>query len=550
MSRASSQTRSHQPISFEMRRDYSKIKAKGKISEMLTDFHLHGRNRYMKINQPANSGVSSARSFYENRAYNHSSTRSISNNRKGFKNPLLNRYEDLGEEEYERKQYVFEYHEEDRDSSRRKKRNRDRSKKKRQANGGLEEADDSGDDGGGGGGGGRARRHNNDNSIDRGGPDRRKKDNTNSSIDRGGGGGGGDKRGKDNKHDTSIDRGGGGGDRRGKDQKHDNSMDKGGAGERRGKERTKETTSLSKKSDKEVDERKVDETVKQIEKFVKSKSNASGNMNGDGNGEFKKNRSKSDLKKNGRIGAGENELIRNGYESDLDHSPNGDVKRNRRRKKKENGEVNGDGDTDLNASRNRTKKKNGSFINGNGTTDYDSTGAGYDSNAENGKKHRTRTETNSLTGKEYEDLIAREGSKLSMNSSRKLDNGGAESPSQKSSRSSRKNRDEKNGSKLENANENPSEEQKEDLFREKNIVVNKAVDDIDDPDSLAKRPVKKKYNSTNKDVEDENGDGDVITSPRNRQPTNPTPRKTLKESSTQTPRDVSFLLIKLNKRYD
>ena len=64
-------------------------------------------------------------------------------------------------------------------------------------------------------------------------------------------------------------RGGGGGDRRGKDPKHDNSMDKGGDGERRGKERTKETTSLSKKSDKEVDERKVDETVKQIEKFLK-----------------------------------------------------------------------------------------------------------------------------------------------------------------------------------------------------------------------------------------------------------------------------------------
>jgi hypothetical protein len=162
MSRASSQTRNQQPITFEMRRDYSKVKAKGKISEMITDFHLHGRNRYMRINQPANSGVSSARSFYENRTlHNNSSMRSMSNNRKGFKNPLLTRYEDLGEEEYERKHYVFEYNEDDRDSSRRKKRNRDRSKKKRQANGGLEQAEDSGDEGGGGDG--RGRRHNNNN---------------------------------------------------------------------------------------------------------------------------------------------------------------------------------------------------------------------------------------------------------------------------------------------------------------------------------------------------------------------------------------------------
>jgi len=118
----------------------------------------------MRINQPANSGVSSARSFYENRTlHNNSSMRSMSNNRKGFKNPLLTRYEDLGEEEYERKHYVFEYNEDDRDSSRRKKRNRDRSKKKRQANGGLEQAEDSGDEGGGGGGDGRGRRHNNNN---------------------------------------------------------------------------------------------------------------------------------------------------------------------------------------------------------------------------------------------------------------------------------------------------------------------------------------------------------------------------------------------------
>ena len=106
-----------------------------------------------------------------------------------------------------------------------------------------------------------------------------------------------------------------------------------------------------------------------------------------------------------------------------------------------------------------------------------------------------------------------------------------------------------NGSKLTDTssfnNENPSEEQKEDLFREKNIVVNKAVDDIDDPENLTKRPAKKAYNSTNKDIENQEGDSNgnenetSKTSARNAQTTNHSPRKILKESSTQTPRDVS-----------
>jgi hypothetical protein len=329
---------------------------------------------------------------------------------------------------------------------------------------------------------------------------------------------------------------------------------------------------LSKKSEKEVDERKVNETVKQIENLIKSKSNASGggvngNENGDKNVEnSKKNKSKSDLKKNGKKNGGDggdnddyddNGKIRNGYESDLDHSPNGMKKRNRRRHKKENGGMNEEsGEENGNAgnpnkSRNGSKMQNESFINGNGNPDYESTGGGgYDSNMDSAKKHRTRREINSLTGKEYEDKLARdrEGSKLSLNSSRRDDTDGG----QKSSRSSRlkdkkdsSSRSEMNGSRLTNSstfnNENPSEEQKEDLFREKNIVVNKAVDDIDDPENLTKRPLKKAYNSTNKDIDDENGDEvDGLTSPRNRQAINPTPKKTLKESSTQTPRDVSI----------
>jgi hypothetical protein len=39
------------PISFNMHREYNTRKSKGKLAEII-DFHLHGKNRYLKINQP------------------------------------------------------------------------------------------------------------------------------------------------------------------------------------------------------------------------------------------------------------------------------------------------------------------------------------------------------------------------------------------------------------------------------------------------------------------------------------------------------------------
>ena len=83
------------PIKFDLTRDYTKVKSKGKIAEII-DFHMHGRNRYMKINQPV-------------------SPRSVPKQWTKFKNPKLNQFEGTGEEAYEPKSYVFDYQEEDDD---------------------------------------------------------------------------------------------------------------------------------------------------------------------------------------------------------------------------------------------------------------------------------------------------------------------------------------------------------------------------------------------------------------------------------------------------
>jgi hypothetical protein len=84
-------------ISLSLSREYTKVKPKGKLSEII-DFHLSGRNRYMVINQPK---VSTPRLPT---ASNTSSTR----NPNRFRNPLLNKYDHDGEDDYERKHYVFE----------------------------------------------------------------------------------------------------------------------------------------------------------------------------------------------------------------------------------------------------------------------------------------------------------------------------------------------------------------------------------------------------------------------------------------------------------
>lgn len=91
--------RSSRPFSFEIKREYNKkLQQKGKLSEII-DFHMKGRNRYMKINQP-------------------SKLRTVDRDWTRFKNPLLNRY-DVSEEDdgYERKHYVFEYIEEDEENA-------------------------------------------------------------------------------------------------------------------------------------------------------------------------------------------------------------------------------------------------------------------------------------------------------------------------------------------------------------------------------------------------------------------------------------------------
>lgn len=89
-------------ISLSMSREYKKVKPKGKLSEII-DFHMTGRNRYMVINQ---TRVSSRQNL-------NSSALSNSRNPAKFRNPLLNKYEDDGDEDYERKHYVFEDQDDD-----------------------------------------------------------------------------------------------------------------------------------------------------------------------------------------------------------------------------------------------------------------------------------------------------------------------------------------------------------------------------------------------------------------------------------------------------
>jgi hypothetical protein len=103
----SSKTSPRRDISFELKRiyrnrdQYAASKAsKGSNNALDTiDFHLNGRNRYMKINQP--STLSSQQKLesellVENRQW----TR--------FKNPKLNRYDTLDQDDYKPKHYVFD----------------------------------------------------------------------------------------------------------------------------------------------------------------------------------------------------------------------------------------------------------------------------------------------------------------------------------------------------------------------------------------------------------------------------------------------------------
>lgn len=88
-------------ISLTMSREYKKVKPKGKISEII-DFHIHGRNRYMVINQ------SRAGSQQKLRGLGPGPTLAGMRNPAKFRNPLLNKYEHDGDDDYERKRYIFE----------------------------------------------------------------------------------------------------------------------------------------------------------------------------------------------------------------------------------------------------------------------------------------------------------------------------------------------------------------------------------------------------------------------------------------------------------
>jgi hypothetical protein len=123
------------PISFEIKREYNNVKPKqkGKISDII-DFHVSGRNRYMRINQPSSSLSSRANSISRNTG---TSSGLSSRNKTLFKNPRLNRYDDTGEDDYEIKQYVFDYQEDD--SAQKKRHGRSRTRKERRRNGGLED---------------------------------------------------------------------------------------------------------------------------------------------------------------------------------------------------------------------------------------------------------------------------------------------------------------------------------------------------------------------------------------------------------------------------
>jgi hypothetical protein len=84
-------------ISLTMSREYKKVKPKGKLNEII-DFHMNGRNRYMVINQQRASS----------RQKLPAPTPTGVRNPAKFRNPLLNKYEDDGDDDYERKRYVFE----------------------------------------------------------------------------------------------------------------------------------------------------------------------------------------------------------------------------------------------------------------------------------------------------------------------------------------------------------------------------------------------------------------------------------------------------------
>lgn len=91
-------------ISFEMKRVYKEnyefeSKPKGKIIDII-DFHLNGRNRYMKINQPSNKDNVL---LTEQRDW----TR--------FRNPKLNKYEHKDQDSYKPKKYIFDYNPSDED---------------------------------------------------------------------------------------------------------------------------------------------------------------------------------------------------------------------------------------------------------------------------------------------------------------------------------------------------------------------------------------------------------------------------------------------------
>jgi hypothetical protein len=110
--------RSTKPFSFEIKREYNnKLHQKGRLSEII-DFHVKGRNRYMKINQPTK-------------------LKTVDRDWTRFKNPLLNKY-DVSEEDdgYERKHYVFDYIEEEDENAKENdsEDNQEKSKKKSTTN--------------------------------------------------------------------------------------------------------------------------------------------------------------------------------------------------------------------------------------------------------------------------------------------------------------------------------------------------------------------------------------------------------------------------------
>lgn len=109
-----------QTISFQLRREYKDLRNPGKLSGLI-DFNLHGKNRYMKINQPV-------KSQNEPRMVSPRSS-PVRDKKSRFKNPILNRYEDSGDEEYEAKKYVFDYEDGDSvDKIKKKTRRRVRNK--------------------------------------------------------------------------------------------------------------------------------------------------------------------------------------------------------------------------------------------------------------------------------------------------------------------------------------------------------------------------------------------------------------------------------------